>query len=316
MHDAVRRPCNKLDRQIITCGVLFVRRYSISRIYRAMCFSPITIKVKKRVNGVIVPCGYKTVACGKCLSCIQKQSETWALRCMHEAKLYDENCFLTLTYNDLWLPRAENGLPTLCRKDFTNFIKRLRKAISPRKIRVFYCGEYGKKGLRPHYHCVVFGWFPSDAYFFKVDSSGERLFRSPLVEREWSYLLPEGRSSIGFSSVGYLSFNAAKYCAKYLQKILPVPDGVAKPFVGMSNRPGIGFNAISPECLLNGGFFLNGRNYGIPRYYMKNLEVSHDLDSYKESRYHNFLFRKMVSDPYSKLSVKRGKKLLSKLLTK
>ena len=38
--------------------------------------------------------------CGKCPSCIEARSKSWALRCVCEASLHDENCFVTLTYNN------------------------------------------------------------------------------------------------------------------------------------------------------------------------------------------------------------------------
>lgn len=241
---------------------------------------------------------------------------------MHEAKCYEDNCFLTLTYNDMWLPWTKDRVfPTLRREDLTKFMKRLRKHVEPRKIRFFYCGEYGGKGARPHYHVIVFNWKPDDLYFFKRDKSGEVLYRSPIVERLWSYLVPnkEGdleRISIGFSSVGDLTFNSARYCAKYLQKFQQMPKQCVPAFTGASNRPGIGYFAISPEILFKGGIYKNGRKYPIPRYYMKVLSESHDLDDYKDFNYQVNHFRQMIQDPYHKFSVKKGKKLLEKLLTK
>ena len=51
-----------------------------------------------------VPEGVKmAVPCGRCIGCRVERSRQWALRCVHEAELYEENCFITLTFNDEFL---------------------------------------------------------------------------------------------------------------------------------------------------------------------------------------------------------------------
>ena len=42
--------------------------------------------------------------CGQCIGCRLDRSRAWAMRCIHEASLHDENCFITLTYNAENLP--------------------------------------------------------------------------------------------------------------------------------------------------------------------------------------------------------------------
>ncbi|EBW8988162.1 hypothetical protein BXL21_24545 [Salmonella enterica subsp. enterica serovar Enteritidis] len=58
--------------------------------------------------------------------------------------MWDQNCFITLTYNDENLP--EGG--TLVRKHLTDFFKRLRKHFTGRTIRYFACGV-SAMSLRP-----------------------------------------------------------------------------------------------------------------------------------------------------------------------
>lgn len=284
-----------------------------------MCYNPIHVAIKfKDSKGILHRCGMPIpVACGKCVECLQRKADEWAFRCMIEAKQYVSNCMLTLTYNDYFLP--DGG--TLVRKDLVEFLKRLREAVRPSTIRVFYCGEYGSKTMRPHYHVIIFGWQPPDLQFLKVDASGIPLFRSRFVEKYWSKVeLDEygniQRYPMGFVSVGEVTFRSARYCAKYLQKLVDYPDYLLPPFIGMSNRPGIGACGISPQILLDGGIWYNGRSIPIPRYYLKKLEESHDLAEWKESRRFNAEFRQRVSDPYHKISRARGKKFLEKLLTK
>lgn len=283
-----------------------------------MCYFPQCIMIKKRTEQGLKRVGYRFVACGKCVQCLQSKSEEWAFRCMQEAKQHKENCFLTLTYNPFFLPAGG----TLVRKDLQDFLKRLRKAIEPVKIRVFYCGEYGKKGLRPHYHVIVFGWKPKDLIFWQRDKSGSILYRSPFVEKYWSKLVPDEhtfelkRLSLGYSSVGDLTYESAKYCAKYLQKLNDPPPGCIPAFTGQSNRPGIAFDFIKPEILTRGGIVVQGKCISTPRYFMKKLEEGHDLEEYKERKYAAFMERVHISDPNFVKSYEKGRKIYHKLLTK
>lgn len=114
------------------------------------------------------------IACGRCIGCRLEYSRNWAIRCMHESSLYDDNCFITLTYDDDHLP--ENG--DLLYSDFQNFMKRLRKRYSPRIIRFYMCAEYGSPPPddlwnnlgRPHYHALLFNLdFPDKQILDKTD---------------------------------------------------------------------------------------------------------------------------------------------------
>ena len=73
------------------------------------------------------------IPCGRCIGCRLDRSLSWALRCVHEASLHDQNCFVTLTFNDSSLP-SDASLKVA---DFQNFMKRLRQEVSPRKVRFF-----------------------------------------------------------------------------------------------------------------------------------------------------------------------------------
>lgn len=213
-----------------------------------MCLYPINIKVGDR---------RQTVKCGKCLECLQAQSSEWALRIMLESKQYKQNCCITLTYDN----EHVNPAYLLERRDIQLFIKSLRKELDPLKIRVFYSGEYGDKKGRPHFHLIVFNWFPSDCVpMFRKD--GEQFYNSALVRRLWSR---------GNVLVGSLTYHTAFYCAKYLQKLKGTIKSV-KPFVGMSLRPGIGYGAITHDMLKDGQIYFNGRIFPLPRYFQKVFE--------------------------------------------
>lgn len=190
-------------------------------------------------------------ACGKCMECLIAKSNEWAFRCCLEASLYKDNCCITLTYNNDFLPSNE----TLVKSDLQKFVKRLRKHLEPVKIRYFACGEYGSLRGRPHYHIIVFNYKPPDLVYFFTDKKGTDVFLSREIQKLWKF---------GFSSVVDVSLNTAKYCAKYLQKI--PTDSRLKPFTVMSK--GLGFLAVDFICLDSDKIYFNGKYIKIPRYYL------------------------------------------------
>lgn len=207
------------------------------------------------------------VGCGKCFECCQQYSTMWSQRIMDEASLYKENCMITLTY-------AETD-GTLCKRDVQLFIKRLRERIKPKKIRYYLCGEYGGKGNRPHYHVIVFNYFPNDAVFVKKDKNNVVYYSSKFIEDVWQK---------GFISVGNVTINTAKYCAKYLGKFDIRPHQV-KPFTLMSRRPGIGALCINGDMLIDGCRYFKGKKYYLPKYYIDKLESKgYNVDIIKATR--------------------------------
>ena len=206
--------------------------------------------VFKRPSGAVVE---MCVACSQCLGCRLDHSRMWMVRCVHEASLWDDNCFITLTYRPKELCTAEQlakgwHVPndgSLNKKHFQDFMKRLRKKFSDIRIRYYHCGEYGDQLDRPHYHACLFNFDFSDKELFK-QSEGYALFVSKTLEQLWPY---------GFSTVGELTAESAAYCARYILKkvngngrhehYLRVDEyGVAywlqEEYVTMSRRPGIG----------------------------------------------------------------------------
>lgn len=255
-----------------------------------MCLFPVHLHVKAPEGF-----GVQTVSCGKCLECVRQRSVEWSFRIMDECSQYSENCFLTLTYDEEHLP--ENG--SVSRREVQLFMKRLRKALRPLRVRFFACGEYGKKLLRPHYHIIIFGWYPSDSWFFQR-KDGSDLFRSPTVEKAWTF---------GFSTVGRVTLDTALYCAKYMNKFdFDSRYGKNKklypPFVQMSNRPGIGFDCVYRCDLQTDRIYRNGRSCKIPRYYLKVMERDGIyLDDFKALRQ----AQGEVVARYTDLKVKRNK---------
>ena len=152
--------------------------------------------------------------CGQCIGCRLERSRQWAMRCMHEAQMHEENCFITLTYNQENLPH-DNSLD---HSHFQRFLKRLRKSLPHKQIRFYMAGEYGSNFGRPHYHACIFGWSPTDKKLFKRTKSGSNIYTSEHLERCWSLKnkITGAYEPIGFSSVGDVTFESAAYVARYI----------------------------------------------------------------------------------------------------
>lgn len=171
------------------------------------------------------------IPCGKCEGCQVDKANDWATRAALEAQNWHKNAFLTLTYSNEHLPTKR----TLQKADLQKFWKRLRK--TGEQIRYIACGEYGPKTLRPHYHAIVFNYWPDDAKFYKKNIVGDLLFTSEKLNKIWG---------LGYVIVGMVSYESAAYVARYVQKKafgidknFNLKHGRAPEFVLTSRRPGI-----------------------------------------------------------------------------
>ncbi|UDN67798.1 replication initiator protein [robinz microvirus RP_121] len=177
------------------------------------------------------------IRCGQCIDCLLERSRQWAVRCVHEAQLHRQNCFVTLTYSDENLP--EFG--TLQKHDLQSFFKRLRYHSGP--FRYYACGEYGERTNRAHYHACIFGLNFKDKVHFR--QIGEHtLYTSERLTNIWG---------LGNCSIGNLSFETAAYTARYVTKKLSKGQAryvrvdqntgevipVQQPYAVMSLRPAI-----------------------------------------------------------------------------
>ena len=158
------------------------------------------------------------IPCGKCLGCRLDHANDWATRMYMEAKLWKENCFVTLTYNDKNLPKNKQ----LAKNDIIKFFKLLKyyeegneEWTNPnngkieKPIRRLYCGEYGEKHKRPHYHAAIYNYKPKDLKPYKQNHQGDMLYTSKTLQKIWGK---------GFVIIGDLSYKSACYIARYVQK--------------------------------------------------------------------------------------------------
>jgi len=219
--------------------------------------------------------------CGQCIGCRLERSRQWAIRCIHEASLYEDNCFITLTYNDKHLP--PDG--TLQVEDFQKFMKRFRKNYSDKTIRFFHCGEYGEKFSRPHYHACIFNFDFPDRELIQQRDDGN-YYKSEILESIWGK---------GHCIVGDVTFESAAYVARYITKKITGQDAPLhyneinfetgeilkerKPeYVTMSRRPGIGKHWIDQHqknTYDNDRVVINGKAVRPPKYYDGQFEIAY-----------------------------------------
>ena len=209
--------------------------------------------------------------CGQCIGCRLERSRQWAVRCVHEASLHEDNCFITLTYDCDSMPRDFG----LCKRDLQLFFKRVRKNIGV-KLRYYACGEYGETTRRPHYHACLFGYRPQDLELLK-ERDGVRLYTSEFLQKQWKN---------GYVTVGDVTFESAAYVARYIMKKVNGEkaedhymrtDGdtgevheIQPEYTTMSRRPGIGrdwYEQFKSDAFPSDFIIMRGVKMKPPRYY-------------------------------------------------
>lgn len=232
-----------------------------------------------------------SIPCGQCIYCRLEHSRQYAVRCTHEASLYSNNCFLTLTYSPQFLPvnsSLDYDAPVL-------FMKRLRKQFGE-KIRSFGCAEYGEKLSRPHYHLCIFNFdFPDKKLWAKNNENN--LYTSEKLQALWPY---------GHSTIGDLTFESAAYVARYVTKkitgeraekhyesICPrtgeIFEKLPERSIAVSRRPGIGKAWLDQNAkfIFDHDFVvMRGHKQRPPKYYDRLLAIAdpHKFDLNKKKR--------------------------------
>lgn len=256
------------------------------------CFKPIRARYENgKIKFARNDSGNIDIPCGRCIGCRLDHSRQWAVRCVHEASLYDENCYLTLTYDNEHLPAGGSLQPD----DFTKFMKRFRKSLGDHRIRYYMCGEYGDQLKRPHYHALIFNYDFPDKELWKVEK-GQRHYVSRSLTDLWGN---------GICTIGAVTFESAAYVARYILKKQKGKNAKAhyshtdkgtgeitgrvpeytrmslKSITGDGNG-GIGsgwFKAFERDVFPSDEVVINGRRFKVPRYY-DNLLQQRDPDLY------------------------------------
>jgi hypothetical protein len=228
--------------------------------------------------------------CGQCIGCRLNYSRQWAIRIMHEAEMHDENCFITLTFDQANLEKRSNPL-SLDVSEYQRFMKRLRKRFG-KNIRFFHCGEYGDQNKRPHYHAIIFGMDFKDKKLW-TNRDGNKLYTSEALQELWPY---------GFSTIGEVTFQSAAYVARYIMKkwkgdgaedhytrwcpLTGEGTTVEPEYCTMSRMPGIGktwLEKYKSDVYPHDYVVINNHKVKPPRYY-DNLLSDEELAELKKKR--------------------------------
>ena len=216
--------------------------------------------------------------CGNCYDCAVRKAAEWSARLVCESKLYKNNLFLTLTYDD-----EHVGNYSLRQRDMAAFNKKLRRYLQDNglpNIRIAYVGEYGGKTQRPHYHEIVFNLLLPDLAYFK-GKEGRELYTSKLITELW-----------GNGQVLIANFEpaAAGYITKYMVKTDPdkvdpgrrdyIHNGqrvqLEPEFFIASRRPGIGAGWIEKfhgDVRRDGTIIIEGKPAPLPWYMLDKLKA-------------------------------------------
>lgn len=243
------------------------------------CYKPITGFVPLEGGQVVFSekknCREVKIPCGGCIGCRVDKIDAWGFRCMAEASLHPVNWFVTLTYDDNTLPVDES----LDHRDWQLFAKRLRARLGA--FRFFMCGEYGENTHRPHYHALLFGVDLPDLRKCNSVYSVRDLYQSDLLTDIWGK---------GFTTVGTVTHESARYVASYVMKrvsgeleqeryswVTRFGEYVVRkqPYGKMSLKPGIGADWLrkySVDVSNHGAVFQNQFAKRIPTYFRDLME--------------------------------------------
>lgn len=220
---------------------------------------------------IALPLAYKVerIRCGDCLQCRLENAKEKAARCIKEAKYWEHNTMITLTFDDEHVPRSTGIDPdtgevyeSLTLGDHEEYIgkfmKRLRRKFG-NGVRFFGCGEYGSNEEyidrlgnvrvgteRPHYHIILFNCKFDDAVFHKWSrcewkpNMKNALYKSKTLDKLWK---------MGHADINEVTYETCRYVAGYVVKKHKGKDsdehymlkGQKPPYTFGSRRPGIGY---------------------------------------------------------------------------
>lgn len=221
--------------------------------------------------------------CGSCIGCITNRAREWTLRAQLELKDHKTAVMATLTYDDKHCP------PTLSKRHYQLFTKKLRRAAEPLRLRHFSCGEYGETGGRPHYHAIIYGLDQQQG--------------SKLVDKAWQQ---------GFTEVSEVTPARIAYVAGYVTKKIAFRERREErvdpetgelytyepPFLMMSKRPGIGGTARQHTASWKTHAVLDGVPMKTPRFYheaWKKTATAEMLEQLEYERQQNKLTKSPIT---------------------
>lgn len=197
------------------------------------------------------------IPCGKCIGCRMTAAQDKTTRIMLEAERHKHNYFITLTYDDIYLPmirhteerilystgeylgKFEIIEPTLEKNALQDFLKRyrefFRRNYGEDGIKFFYAAEYGDTTKRPHYHLIIMQDVEiPDLLRHSKSKTGYEMYNSGIVEKFWEK---------GFAPIEIANYANIAYTARYVLKKAITKwddqDKRIKEYTNMSRRPGL-----------------------------------------------------------------------------
>lgn len=189
-----------------------------------MCRKPIIVRNPILDYDCVKDRAWLEVPCGHCEQCKDRKRNDIYIRLYYEY-LYNQQVnkgktyYLTLTYNDKWIPRLPlsdgTEIYAFSKKHIQNYLKRVRIRCArelgvSQGIRYFISSENGDTYHRPHYHIL----------FFYPDASTYLRFKG-IARKEWYY----GFTKAGkFNNGDVQNVGALKYCGKYVCKSVAITE--------------------------------------------------------------------------------------------
>ena len=274
------------------------------------------------------------VPCGKCVGCRKKEKFEWATRIELESKLYANNYFITLTYDDdhLYIPdqtvNEKTGeiyyndgtwKGTLIKEDPIRFIKSLRKYFERefywKGMKFYLCGEYGDIGDRPHYHAILMNCpeLYLNPYGYNKETK-DPYYTQERIEKIWNK---------GFINIGKVSWDSISYVAGYCEKKLFAElkeeyhksKGQLPIFSNMSRRPGIGnqYFINNKDKIYKNDEIINSKGKSIkpPSYFDRLMDIGESdvLEEIKKQR------QEYALNEFNKKMSKTDKSILEQMQT-
>lgn len=237
--------------------------------------------------------------CKACVACRINHASSWAVRGSHERSLHADACSITLTYD-----RDNDAYPWsgLQKKHFQDFFKRLRRHLEyydlpGQGFKYMACGEYGELDdgsidfSHPHYHAVFFGLDFPDKYFWRNGKLGHKLYRSPTLEKIWTF----GNCEIGGAEDEMIAY-VSSYILKKVTGDRQLSHYFSRRFCDVlgnhfdflynqefflsSRRPAIGLRFLEnywDDIFAYNEVVINGQRKPVPPYYLNKLRDQSEI---------------------------------------
>jgi len=219
--------------------------------------------------------------CGRCAMCRASKAAQLAVRLVHESYGHAQSMAATFTYSPDFLPAAGS----VSKRHAQLLLKRVRIEASRRgapRVRFSLIAEYSPLLARPHYHVILYGYWPPDSVFYNTSKAGNRQFSSQILTDLWG---------MGIVTFQAFSAGAAGYIARHDSgKLTGDADRFSGPafddagrFVGFrepefslcSRRPGLGAeycDLYGKQMLAHDFTVMDGRKVPVPGAYLRRLE--------------------------------------------